>query len=334
MQRVHIERTVQPGMNRAAHPRIGGPRRMRRVLAVVAAVAVAAGVVALPASPAGATKQRELTVRLGAPAIAEFPPIPANYPRPFVVDDGIMDPDDCSTAGTGAVCDTIPLKIVPPDLGPFDDWYVRITLSWQKQSNGVLELDLYLWDDRQNARQTDPNSNEYTRLARGQTALNPESLEVIRPSLGQYNVTVSNWNGRNTGYKLHVELLKGDPFESPFESTEPPPKDFSGDSGGAPIFDLSADDFFDLSPGAEQMFSGLSELTVLPDDGLGSLGNSGINELPQAALASSNPLAIDPPGPASGLLMFLWLVLLPLAGVGGVVAFLLRKSGRSEWSLA
>lgn len=303
------------------------------LVVAAAAVTVAAAVIVLPSNPAGATKQRELTVRLGAPVVADFPPIPANYPRPFVVDDGIMDPDDCSTAGTGAMCDTVPLKIVPPNLGPFDDWFVRVTLTWQKQANGVLELDLYLWDDRQNARQTDPNSTEYTRLARGQTALNPETLEVIRPGLGQYNVTVSNWNGRNTGYTLKVELLEGDPFESPFESTEPPPADFSGDSGGAPIFDLSADTFFDLGPAAE-IFSGLSELTVLPDEGLGSLGNSGINDLPQATLASSNPLAVTPPGPASGLLLFIWLVLLPLAGVGGVVAFLLRRSGRNEWSLA
>lgn len=304
----------------------------RALLAAAAGILVAAGGMAVPANPAGATKQRELTVKMGAPVFAEFPPIPASYPRPFVVDDGIMDPDDCATAGTGAVCDTVPVKIVPPDLGPFEDWFVRITLSWEKQTNGLLELDLYFWDDRQNARQSDPNSTEYTRLARGQTALNPETLEVIRPSLGQYNITVSNWNGRNTGYKLKIEMLKGDPFESPFESTEPPPADFSGDSGGAPIFDLSATDFFDFGATPE-MFSGLSELTVLPDEGLGSLGNSGINDLPQATIAASNPLALAPPGPASGLLMFIWLVLLPLAGVGGVVAFLLRRSS-SEWSLA
>ena len=295
---------------------VTGPLR-RALTAVAATVVVATAVVLVPSDPAAATKQPGMVVELGKPAEASFPPIPAEYPRPFTVDDGIATPSDCATPPLSAACDTVPLRIIPPQLGPFDDWFVRVTLTWAPQG-GLLELDLYFWDDMQS------NPGSYTRITRSQTALNPEKVEVIRPSLGQYNLTISNWHGTNRGYKVRVEVLKGDPFDAPFESTEPRPPDLSGDPPGAPIEDLSSD-FSDVGSfdDFEAAFQ-FEELDVSTDNPF-SVSNQ-ISDLPAAPSIGENIVNFAPPGPASGVQMFIWLVLFPVAVVGGVVVFLLRRS--------
>ena len=41
-----------------------------------------------------------------------------------------IDPTDCATAFT-LVCDTIPVRIIAPDLPDTDDWTVRFEVSWE-----------------------------------------------------------------------------------------------------------------------------------------------------------------------------------------------------------
>lgn len=303
-----------------------GLRRLagRGLAALAAAGVMATTLVSIPAEPAAAARQKQMVVRFGEPAIAEFPPIPANYPRPFTVDDGILDPAQCATPPTSNVCDTVPVKIIPPSLGPFDDWFVRATLSWAPQG-GLLELDLYFWDNLQILN----DGSTYTRISRSQTAGNPEKLEVIRPDLGDYNFTVSNWNGTNRGYKLKVEILKGDPFDAPFESTEPP-ADFSS-TPDFPVTDFSSGSFDFALPDFGEAFAGLDPIELAAD---GSFGSSfQVGALPRPATNFANAAVnLPPPGPASGLLMVIWLVLLPLAIAAGVAGYLFRRTSATEWS--
>lgn len=310
----------------------------RRALAAVAAASLtaAAVVVAVPgAGPASAVSRGGIVVAEGQPAQANYPPIPGNMPSSGVLN---FFPDDCGSpdttppiaVGTGAgsgFCDNVPIDVKPPNVDANTPWVVEIEVSWDDPA-GANDIDVVLFDDEQVRKRE--GSTGYTPFGEAATADNPEKIRTYLLTLGRYNLVVLNYVGPNTGYTVTARMVIGEAFQNPFELLDDPPAPSvdpsGGDAGGtAEAFaDLSGSEGFDTFPG----FQGFNELTIVPDAGFGDeLAASGISELPPTPFAGSvGRIADSRPGPASGVLMFIWLVLLPAALVGGAATVMMRRT--------
>lgn len=312
------------------------PRRRALAALAAAAVTAAAVVVAVPgAGPASAVSRGGIVVAEGQPAQANYPPIAGNMPSSGVL---IFFPDDCGspdttppiTVGAGAgsgFCDSVPIDVKPPNVDANTAWVVEIEVSWDDPAGGN-DIDVTLFDDQQVKLRE--GSTGYTTFGEAATAENPEKIRTFLMTLGRYNLVVLNYVGPNTGYTVTARMVIGEAFQNPFELLDdaPAPADdpSGGDSGGtAEAFgDLSGSESFESFRG----FQGFNELTIVPDAGFGDeFAASGISELPQTPFAGSiGRIADSRPGPASGLLMFIWLVLLPAALAAGAATVMMRRT--------
>ena len=290
-----------------------------------AAVAMLVGVAAviLPATPSPAMEHDPIRISEGKVVEREYPAIPGAFP---VAPDVNWTPGGCSdpTAG-GTQCDTIPLEVVVPNLGPVDDFYVTIELSWE-DPEGLADLDLYLWDDKQTQASQGDTTPSWTKLNQSASTANPEILKQFDPRLGKYNITVLNWAGPNTGYKLKVFITIAE-FEEPFELLAPnftTPEDTSDGSEAVQPFDYSAVDPATPSAPIAPTFG---ELPVQPDTSL-DFGPSDFDQAiaaPPRPFTPSSRLNQRPPRPVPGAVAAFWFGAVPLVLVGGAVLLLSRR---------
>ena len=307
---------------------------LRRVLAAVIAVALLAGGAVLVApGPAMAATRPELTVTEHQPASATYGPIPGSWTASR--DAVTWTPSGCYTTGPGtAVCDTTPINVKPPNVSPDTDWYIDIEVSWPNPTT-TNDLDIELYDDQQVARRG--NTTGFSSMGASASSANPEKIRAWLPTLGRYNLVVMNYLGTNINYTIKVNMVVGPKFVDPFESLEDvaPPDTSDAEPVVAPT-DSSAD----LSGIEEDFgfsdFSGLEDLTSTGDSDLASglFGGGEISDLPPAPpVGRIGNIAASRPGPASGMLMFIWLVLLPAFAIGGVATFVTTRSRRSAFGL-
>ena len=314
---------------------------LRRLLAgLIAAVLLAGSAALVVPGPASAATKPELTVTQAntsdKPATATYGPIPAAWTASR--DAVTWTPSGCYTTGPGtAVCDTTPINVVPPTVSPDTDWYIDIEVSWPNPT-GTNDLDIELYDNQQVSQRN--NTTGFTTMGSSASSSNPEKIRAWLPTLGKYNLVVMNYLGTNISYTIKVTMAVGEKFIDPFESLEDvPPPDTSGAEDATAPEDAPADlSTFEEDFGSFEDFAGLEDLTSTGDSDLTSdvFGNDGeISDLPSAppAVGALGNIAASRPGPASGMLMFIWLVLLPALAIGGVATFITTRSRRSAFGL-
>jgi hypothetical protein len=198
-------------------------RALRRLLTIVVSAAALGAIASV--GPADALPQEGFTLPGGETVERSYPPIPSNDPATVTVDHTVMDPETCAQF---ASCAVVPIDIELPDLEPGDDFYVRLTISWEVtdiSDNNVQplksnDLDVFLYDDGQKAEEE--GSSGYTEIGSSATGDMPEMISAFEPTLGTYNLVVINFLGGNTGWTLKAESLVGE-FEKPYEVLAPGP---------------------------------------------------------------------------------------------------------------
>lgn len=312
---------------------------LRRFLAASLTVALlGAGAMVVVTGPASAATKPELTVTQAntpdKPATATYGPIPGSWTASR--DAVTWTPSGCYTTGPGtAVCDTTPINVKPPAVDAFTDWYVDIEVSWPDPTT-TNDLDIELYDNQQVAQRS--QTTGFSTMGSSATNANPEKIRAWLPTLGKYNLVVMNYLGTNISYTIKVSMVVGPKFVDPFESLEDvPPPDTSGAEDTVAPSDSSAD-FSGIDEGFGEVsdFSGLEDLTATGDTDLasGAFGGGEISDLPPApSVGGLGNIANSRPGPASGMLMFIWLVLLPAFAIGGVATFITTRSRRSAFGL-
>lgn len=296
----------------------------RRILVgLVGLLAVSAA----SAAPAGATLRPGIKIVEGTKTTATHPPIPGNYPVAPTVN---WTPAGCN-ATAAAVCDTIPIEILTPQLGPADDFYVSIEVKWN-DPQGVNDIDLYMWDDQQ--IKTRNGTTGWTEVNRAATSANPEVIKMFSPGLGKYNLTVVNFRGPNLGYTVTGSLTVAR-FEQPFESLAPGFSVTTGpsDPDSFTPFDYSATP----PPGAitgAPMPPAFAEIALTPDSSF-DFGESNFDQALAAPpqLQTGIRLQRRPPQPVPGAIAVFWFGLVPL-GLVGAGAWLLATRRRSSMALA
>jgi hypothetical protein len=306
-------------------------RRAARLLGAVALVVV--GAVAFGA-PSQALLKPVLTVRAGQDAVVDLGPLAGNFPL-GATGDVSPEPSDCDDPIT--YCDDVPFDVVVPPLPPADDWYVVVTVSWEpnqvepKSGTQANDLDIFTYDDKQHDKAAGAETTGFTDTCDSASSVNPEIVKLYKPALGRYHIVVVNFSGANQAYhvKLHMVTSK---FDSPFESLAPPPppppskRIFSppptvnaGDTATASVGPVS-----DLPPAA-------SDVAVTPDAQLANKARSTFDDQLAAPAATAfgglNAASQKPPGPVSGLALFLAFVLVPGALVAGL--YLVIRKQRS-----
>lgn len=323
---------------------------IRRILGSLAATAVMGAAVAAVgvSAPAQALTRGPFTVTqantAAKPATHTYGPIPGFWaPSRDAV---TWTPGGCESAAVGPpvdpggpalwACDVVLFDVVPPNVDDKTDWYIDIEVSWPDPT-GTNDLDVTLYDDQQVARRG--NSSGWTQMGESATLANPERIRTWLPTLGRYSLVVLNYLGINTSYTVKISMGVGERFVDPIEaledlsgvtdsSTDPAPPADSGPS------DFSA--FENFGPPAD--FSGLEQLTASFDGDFGAgdlTASAGISDLPPAPPAfTAGRIVADRPGPASGAMMFLWLVVVPAALVGGGATYILSRARRGAAGFA
>lgn len=181
--------------------------------------------IAATVTPAGAFQTETFVIESGRENVATHGPIPGNYPATAAA---VPTPSGCGNADNTApfqgTCDRVPLRIPVPALASNQDFIVRITITWEPadepEETPVNDLDVFLWDNQQIAKQSNPDSTTYTRLATSANFTQPETFRMFSPSLVDYNITVVNLTGPNLSYTLSAEV-EIDSFDPAFEDLGP-----------------------------------------------------------------------------------------------------------------
>lgn len=321
--------------------------RRRLALSLTTLAAIAATV-----SPAAAFQTETFVIEAGRENVATHGPIPGNYPATAAA---VPTPSGCGNAdGTApfqGTCDRVPLRIPVPELASNQDFIVRITITWEPadepEETPVNDLDVFLWDNQQIAKQSNPESTTYTRLATSANFTQPETFRMFSPSLVDYNITVVNLTGPNLSYTLSAEV-EIDSFDPAFEDL-------------GPSFGSRANRDDDVVSPVDESEPGIDALPR-PDAKFGSArdGASG-STAPAAPSLAPVDLGVDgdfgalggagledqlaaPPGPppaASAVLtrnidavpvvmVVFWLVIVPLAVVASTIVLLRRRSAARQ----
>jgi uncharacterized membrane protein YgcG len=282
-------------------------------------------------APAGATVQPTFHVKLGEDSEQSYGPIPLQSPLSQVQDPA---PSDCATPG---FCDVVPFEVAtPPGYNP-DDYYmtVKVSVSWSSETidNPAQpvqqnDLDIYLYDAK--------GENLINRSA---SSANPEIVSTEQTS---FQLLVNNFSGANTGYtvKAHMTLEK---IELPSEA--PLPRLSSGSGSGSGSFGGGTDSTGSFASGGGSLGdvggapvpafapvagsgSGIASGLSLVDGGDAadvSLGRDQLAGLGGRSTAVPLRRAAKTTSPAPLVLIF-WLVVLPVAILGGAGAWLVRRS--------
>lgn len=322
--------------------------RSRRRAALLLTALVAAATV----TPAGAFQTETFVIEAGRENVATHGPIPGNYPATAAA---IPTPSGCGNADNTApfqgTCDRVPLRIPVPGLDTNQDFIVRITITWEPadepEETPVNDLDVFLWDNQQIAKQSNPDSTTYTRLATSANSAQPETFRMFNPSLVDYNITVVNRTGPNLSYTLTAEV-EIDSFDPAFEDLGPSfgsranrdddvvsPADESEEGTEArPRLEAKA------APGRnDRNATGATEAAFLAPVDLGVDGDFGA--LGGSALEDQLAAPAGPPPSASAVLtrniesvpvviVVFWLGMVPLTLVASTIVLLRRRSAARQ----
>ena len=320
----------------------------RLALLLTALVAIAA-----TGSPAEAFQTDTFVIEAGRENIVTHGPIPGNYPATAAA---VPTPSGCGNADNTApfqgTCDRVPLRIPVPDLASNQDFIVRITITWEPadepEETPVNDLDVFLWDNQQIAKQSNPESTTYTRLATSANFTQPETFRMFSPSLVDYNITVVNLTGPNLSYTLSAEV-EIDSFDPAFEDLGPsfgsranrnddvvsPADESEGGTEALPRPDAK------FGPGRDDQgpSTGATAAPLLApvdlgvDGDFGSLGSSFLDDQlaappgPPPAASAVLTRNIDS---VSVVMVVFWLVVVPLALVALTVVLLRRRSAARQ----
>lgn len=334
--------------------------RIRRVLLAVAVSVL--GLSLAPASPAAALEGEPIVLRAeeGESFSGDYGPMP-------VPDTGgaLTHPGDCAISPG---CTEIPLTVeLPPGFDKEnDEFFFNFTAEWEGNADlvaaGSQDLDIYFWTLRPNPETGEP---EYVEVGRAATADQPERARLFNFIEGEYVITVANFLGVNTGFRLnfdYVNVSLPDDFD-PFDGAGGGSSS-SGGSGGssATVGDGSGADGgessalspsvvapsrgggLDLDPTAPSPTSPASlagagdafgfGLAATPgDSGLGDFGS--FNEFQKDLNAEASPSSIDllaasrrklgPPADVGAPVLVFWLLLVPLVLGAFALAFVYRR---------
>lgn len=300
---------------------------MRKALiSLLAACAAVVGLVPVLGVPAGAVEHPRLVIEGTKATTKSYGPIPGSFPGSPDVQ---VYPDDCAgaTPGIQVFCDNIPLRIVPPaGLGEVDNYFLTVTVSWD-DPEGLDDVDIYLFDNRQIETEAGDPSPYYKQLNRSATSANPEVIKQLGGSLLDLNLVVLNWAGPNLGYTVtaSITVVKFDP---PFESLAPnfsPSSPGGSDSSFATPFDYSA-----TPPPGSSSFSPAAplfpEIPITPDTSF-DFGASDFEQSIAAPPQIQTGLRLQrrPPQPVPGLVTAFWFGLVPVALLAGGWFLLMRR---------
>lgn len=293
---------------------------LRRIL--LATLTIAA--LALPGAglPVAADEHPAIVVEFGKPVTKTYDTIPGNFPAAPNVNPW---PVECANE-FAAVCDNVPITVIPPgDLGESDVYFLSLEVSWD-DPEGLNDLDIYLWDDRQIEAEAGDASPSYTELNRSASSDNPESIKQLVGSLNKVNLTIVNWAGPNLGYTLEASLSIVE-FDPPFESLAPTfspagPSDDGGDFAVTP-FDFSTSP----APGIDAPVAPtFGEVPVQPDSELDFGPSDFDSALARPPAVTGTPASrLRPPRDVPGIVAAFWLGLVPLVLVGGAGLLIARR---------
>jgi len=203
-----------------------------RVLAVLLAVAIFPALLSPSGTPAVAETRGAIGILSPDNPVIEqsYPAIPARYPpncageicRTYFA---TVRQEACRTNGSGsAYCDVIEWSIDMPQVQP-ELYLVRISLFWDSPAN---DMDLWVWQDDTDS---DPG-NCCLGPAYGQSTTRDKNPEVVvlgePPSehpdpdkaeageLAPYWLTIVNYSGINSGYRVEIQYSEQSFFDKPF----------------------------------------------------------------------------------------------------------------------
>lgn len=289
---------------------------MRKTFLAVVAVVLALGVGMV--RPATALLRDSISLSPNDDVERQYPPIAGQNPT--------NQAQDSATCESAVYCDTIPVAVnVPSNLPADSNYVVQVTLTWETaKANGttVNDVDLFFEDDQRQVVSKSASQNE------------PESLRVPKPKRGQYYIAVVNYVGNNPGYTLRVQYLTDttNTFEVLDGGNQGPPPAGSKDTSDKtpPPVDHSNDPttFTDTSAPPIATFEAPTDSSFDPSLFTDQPKNPGGGGFDPSQLADSQNVKVTVP-PASGVAVFISLVVLPLLVVGGAGAFIWRKRAAS-----
>jgi hypothetical protein len=315
----------------------------RKTAALVVLLGV--GFALLPAAPASADRRAVVRVDSETPVVVREPGIPRGVP---ITAAGSVDPDQCNTS---VFCDTIPFQVVPPARsGASDDIQLEIVVAWKDPS----QLDGWLWDNKQTKAQNgkrDPADTSHTYTAEDasdytvidkQSGRSPRFKVVVKePTFVDYNLTVLNYSGANTGYTITAKFVidrfapVAESLEDPLEATDDSfvsSSDLEATGSVAPSSSLVAPSAMTVDTIGDTPSGHSLDVVDLGGDALlGSIQGSDLNGLLAAPAFAVNAAALQGPvKPPSGIAVLFWAAVLPvfaLAGTGGL--FVRRRRAAS-----
>jgi uncharacterized membrane protein YgcG len=285
--------------------------------------------------PAGATTQPAFHAKVGSDTQQSYGPIPIQSPLSQVQD---PVPSDCTAPG---YCDVVPIDVeTPPGYNPIDYYLtVKVSVGWTSQTfdNPAQpvqqnDLDIYLYDAKGDKQ-----------VNKSASSANPELASTEQT---KFLLLVNNFSGANTGYtvKAHVTFEK---IEVPSEAPLPIRPGGSGSSfggastgtgGGGSSFGSSGSG---TSPGGggsasapgftpvsgTPTYGAAAGLSLVPGGDLADVALGGDQLAGLGGGRAGVPLrrAASTTSPAPFVLI-LWLVVLPVAILGGAGAWLVRRS--------
>jgi hypothetical protein len=272
---------------------------------------------AMGAPPAAALEREGVTLREDDFKKREYPAIVGQ--NPAGTRQGV---DDCKAA---VYCDAIPIDVVVAPGTPADANYViQVRVFWDTpKANGttVNDVDIFF------------KTADDEELQKSASQAEPESVNVPRLKSGRYYLVVVNYLGDNHGYRVEFKYLS-DSANNPFElldernqgpsQTSPP-----ATTKDTPPEDRSAETPFVFSPPPS-----IAPFEAAPDDSFdpslfdNSNDRSGGPDVDPTQFAGGRPAGATVP-PASGAAVFLSLIVLPLAVVGGGGAYVWRRRASS-----
>ena len=333
--------------------------RIRRLLLATTLAALGLGVTVVPVSPAAAFEGERIVLRA-----EEGMTFTGDYGAMPVADAGgvASHPGDCALAPS---CTEIPMTVeVPADFDPdTDEFFFNFTAAWEGNADlllvGAQDLDIYFWTLRPNP---ETGEEEYVEVGRAATASQPERTRLFNLIENEYVITVQNFLGVNTGFRLtfdYVDVSLPDDFD-PYDGANPANNNnnsqsdsSSGSAGGgdastsdsSPSFGPSSPSgSLDLNPSAPapsspSTLAGTGDsfgfgLSATPgDSGLGDFGS--FNQFQKDLNAEAEPSSIDllaasrrqlgPPSDVGAQILLFWFLLVPLVLGGFAIAMVMRR---------
>lgn len=309
-------------------PSLRTASRISGVLAVVTAAAATMLTFVVP--PASALPQQRITLAEDEIKEVTYPGIAGNNPA-----NDLHTPEQCNIS---AYCDTIPVTIVrPADFDETQDYFVQFQMSWESEKipdalepsgeRAVNDMDMFIYND---PIQEDAGPEQDGVITSGASGGEPEIAYLSLPE-GNYSIVVVNFVGVNTAYTIKLTWVS-ETITTPFESLAPgftPNRPTSASAPTAPrpvpVPPVDTGTGFHVPPLAAPS---LEVAPVEPDTAFdtGFEPSQFDDTLAAPTQVAFEPASVTDPDPPSGVVLVLWLLVLPLGVIAFGGAYLSRRS--------